>query len=384
MSAVFFAVILSVVANSLWKGAFKNLIKNMVGYYSGYIQVHQKGYWNEQVLDNSLEWTDDLQSKINANQNISAFTPRLESFALISSGELTKGCLITGVDPEREDSVTQLRKKLIQGDYLKSNDEAVLLASGLAEQLKLGILDTIYIIGQGYHGAMAAGKYPIKGILTFGAPELNKRLVYLPLSLAQALYDTGNRATSVIVNIHDQESLLPTVEQLKLSLAGGFEVMRWQELMPEIEQHMKTDAVNMQIIQGILYVLIGFGIFGTITMMMVERRRELGMLVAIGMKKINLISLFIIESVFTVITGCLMGIAISIPVVYYLKVHPIRLGGEFGKTYAKFGFEPILPGSVEVNIFLTQGLIVLSMGLILSLYPIYKIIRLSPVDAMKK
>jgi putative ABC transport system permease protein len=260
----------------------------------------------------------------------------------------------------------------------------VLLSSGLAEQLKLSVQDTIYIIGQGYHGAMAAGKYPIKGILTFGAPDLNNRLVYLPLALAQALYDTGNRATSLIVNIHDQENLLPTVEQLKRSLGGEFEVMRWQELMPEIEQHMKTDEVNMQIIQGILYVLIAFGIFGTITMMMVERRRELGMLVAIGMKKFNLICLFIIESVCTVITGCLMGIAISIPLVYYLKIHPIRLGGEFGKTYAKFGFEPILPGSVEANIFLTQGFIVLSMGLLLSLYPIYKIIRLNPVDAMKK
>ncbi|HNR06086.1 MAG TPA: FtsX-like permease family protein [Saprospiraceae bacterium] len=384
MSAIFFAVIFSVVANSLWKGTFGALIQNLVGYYSGYIQIQQAGYWDEQVLDNSLEWSDSLKAEISGENNIDALSPRLESFALMSSGDITKGCLVVGIDPMRESEVTQLQERLKKGRYLESGDQAILLTEGLAEQLQLSLEDTVYIIGQGFHGATAAGKYPIKGILKYGAPDLNNRLAFLSLPAAQELYGAENRATSVVISLHDQNLLEETVLGLKKRLDSGLVAMTWKDMMPEIVQHMKTDHFTMQIIQYLLYLLIAFGIFGTLTMMMVERQFEMGMLIALGMKKGNMILLMVIESVFTVITGCLAGLAASIPVAFYFKNNPIRFGGEFGKAYERFGFEAVMPGSTEPGIFWSQGLIVLCLGLLLSLYPLYKILRMDPVKAMRR
>lgn len=175
-----------------------------------------------------------------------------------------------------------------------------------------------------------------------------------------------------------------TADEVRLAIGKKYETMTWEQMMPEVIQHIRTDKGSMYIIQGILYMLVCFGIFGTLLMMMVERKYEMGMLIAIGMKKIKLMQLLMMESVLSVITGCLLGIAVSIPIVYYLYKYPLRFKGEMAKVYQEFGFEPIFPTSTDANIFISQGLIVLSLGLLLSLYPMMKVARLNPVSAMKK
>ena len=160
--------------------------------------------------------------------------------------------------------------------------------------------------------------------------------------------------------------------------------MGWEEIVPEVAQHIKTDKAGMFIIIGVLYLLIVFGIFGTQLMMMVERRREMGMLIAIGMSKVKLVGSILIESVMTVILGCTVGILVSIPIVFYLHKNPIRFSGETAKAYEQFGFEPIFPTSTEAVHFWSQGLIVLAIGLILSLYPIVQIVRLDLKEAMSR
>lgn len=384
MAAVFFAVILSVLTNSLQDGVFDNLIKNVVSFYSGYIQVHKQGYWDEQILDNTFEGSDQLEAQILQQNNVTAVAPRLESFALASSDSLTKGCMVIGINPEKENSITDLGNKVIKGEYLTENDKGVLLAEGLAKRLKLNLSDTLVLIGQGYHGAMAVGKYHIKGILKFGSPDLNDQSLYLSLQSAQELYSAENMLTSYVIGLENADILDPTAASIRGTLGENYEAMTWEEMMPEVIQHIRTDKGSMVIIQGVLYMLIGFGIIGTLLMMMVERKYEMGMLVAIGMKKIKLMQLLMIESILTVFSGCILGILASIPIVFYLYRYPIRFKGEMADVYEEFGFEAIFPTSTDPKIFLTQGMIVLILALVLSLYPIVKIARLNPVTAMKK
>lgn len=384
MSSIFFAVILSVLASSLQDGIFDNLVKNVVGFYTGYVQVHRDGYWDEQILDNSLTASAGTEKKIMEDVNVSGLTPRLESFALASSGEVTKGCLVSGIDPEKENKVTFLRNKLVKGSYLKNNDHAVLLTQGLAERLKLAVSDTLILIGQGYHGSMAAGKYLVKGILKFGSPDLNDKALFMPLAAAQDLYGADGLITSYVLSLHNPIQMQSSAANLRAVLGKAYEVMTWEQMIPDIKQHIESDTNNMKYIQGILYLLICFGIFGTLLMMMVERRAEMGMLVAIGMKKALLSSLLSIESIITVLSGCMLGILASIPLIFYLNKYPLRMAGETAKAYQRFGFEPIFPASTSSANFVEQGLIVLVMGLLLSLYPVYKVIRLDPVKAMKR
>jgi putative ABC transport system permease protein len=384
MAAIFFAVLLSVLTSSLKTGIFDNLINNVVGFYTGYIQVHKEGYWNEQILDNSFEASPKIEKKILSDNRIKAISPRLESFALVSSGEITKGCMVAGVDPERENQITGLRDKLIEGNYFHAADKGVLITEGLMKRLKLKLQDTIVLIGQGYHGSTAAGKYPIQGVLKFGSPDLNDKVLFMPLLLAQDLYGAPAMISTYVLSINNTNALNPISESAKKNTGAGYEVMTWEDMMPDIKQHIRTDSANMEMVQGVLYLLISFGIFGTLLMMMAERKFELGMLVAIGMKKYKLGILLMTESVLTILGGCLLGIVTSIPLVFYLYKRPIKIGGEMAAAYEKFGFEAVFPTSVHAEHFIVQGLMVLLIGLMLSLYPVYKIIRLNPVEAMRK
>lgn len=384
MAAILFAVILSVVAESLSKGVFDNLVKNVVSFYTGYIQVHKKGYWDDQVLDNCFRNEPVLVQSILQQKNISSVTPRLESFALASSESVTKGCMVAGIDPQMENEVTGLAAKITQGTYLLTEDKAVLLGEGLAKRLQLKVHDTLILIGQGYHGAMAAGKYPVKGLVKFGTPALNDKALFLPLPAAQELYSAEDMITSYVLSLADAGELENTSATLTQHLSGEYEVMKWGEMLPDIKQHIQSDTNSMKYIHGFLYILICFGIFSTLLMMMVERRFEMGMLVAIGMKKGKLILLLVMELVLTVVSGCVLGLLVSIPIVYYLKVNPLRFGDETAAVYERFGFEAIFPASLEADIFISQGIIVLVAGLILSLYPVYKVIRLEAVQAMKR
>jgi ABC-type lipoprotein release transport system permease subunit len=384
MASVFFAVLLSVVTGSLQDGVFDNMIRNVVGFYSGYIQVQQKDYWDERILDNTFEASSVLESGIRRINNVTAVAPRLESFALASSADLTKGCMVVGISPQEENRITGLSSKLVQGRYLEPEDRGVLMGQGLSDRLNVQLNDTLVLLGQGYHGATAAGKYVIQGILKFGSPELNNQFLFLPLREAQSLYGADGLLTSYVLALDNPDLLEATEASVAKELDSALRVLTWEVMMPEVIQHIETDKGSMFIIQGILYLLVGLGILGTLLMMMIERKYEMGMLVAIGMKKATLMRLMTVESVITVLAGCALGLLTSLPVVYWLEAHPIRFTGQMGDIYEQFGFEPIFPASMDPVIFFTQGIIVLSLGLILSLYPIIRIARLDPVTAMKK
>ena len=384
MASIAFAVLFAVLMKSFQDGVFNNLIKNVVGYYSGYVQIHQKGYWDEQILDNSFELKEKLNDQLQQNHQITAIVPRLETFVLASKGNTTKGCLLVGTDAVRENKLTQLKSKLIKGSYFENNEATVLLAEGLAKRLEVRVNDTIVLFGQGFHGVMAAGKYKIKGIIHLASPEMNAAFVYLPLTATQSFLSAENRLTSISLGIDDPENTAAIAQNIKAIIGQQYEVMPWQELIPDVANHIKADGFSFYIFSGILYLIIGFGLFGTVLMMTAERKYEFGMLIAIGMKKSKLQLILFGETVLITFFGVLLGILLSLPLVLYLKEKPIRFGGELAKAYEQFGFEALFPTNVDQNIFITQSLIVLGMAVLIGVYPLWHIHGLNPVNAMKK
>ena len=384
MASVSFAVVLAVLMQSLQKGVFDNLIKNVVSFYSGYLQVHKKGYWDEQVIENSFALNDTLLSKAGHVAGVQTVVPRIESYALASSGTITKGCMVCGTDPLREDKLTQLSGKLIKGNYFSAESNSVMLGAALAELLGLTVNDTLVLLGQGFQGSLAAGKYPVSGILRFGSPQLNESMVYLPISAAQSFLGAEGRATSLALEITDIGMLESIQQALAVSAGPLYEVMTWKEMMPDIENHIRADSAGFYIWTGILYLIIAFGIFSTLLMMTAERKYEFGMLVAIGMKKMRLGLMLLAETFMITIMGTLIGLLLGLPLVWYFREKPVRFSGQVAKAYEQFGFEPIFPTVLEPQIFITQALIVSGLAFLIGLYPVWSAGRIDPVKAMKK
>lgn len=384
MASIAFAVLFAVLMKSFQDGVFNNLIKNVVGYYSGYVQIHQKGYWDEQVLDNCFALEDILTNKLHQNSQINVIVPRLETFVLISKENTSKGCMLVGTDAVKENNLTQLKRKLIKGSYFNNKEDVVIIAEGLAKRINAKVNDTIVLFGQGFHGAMAAGKFKVKGIVHLASPAMNDAFVYLPLLAAQYYLNAENRLTSISLGIDNPENGNTIVNDLKTTIGQKYEVMAWQEMMPEIANHIRADGFSFYVFSGILYLIIGFGLFGTLLMMTVERTHEFGMLIAIGMKKSKLKIILLGETLMITLLGVVLGMLLSLPSVFYLQEKPIRFSGEIAKAYEQFGFEAIFPAEFNLAIFFNQSLIILCMALLIGLYPLWFVNSLNPVNAMKK
>lgn len=383
-TSVFFAVLLAILFRSLTDGIYDNMIHNVVSYSSGYLQIHQKGYWDEQSIDNTFEEDAHLNQAVLNKDNVSNLMPRLQTFALASYADKTKGVLVLGIDPDAEKAVNKLHEKIILGAYLESNDEnAVVLGEGLATQLKLNIHDTLVLLGQGYHGSSAAAKFKVKGILKIGALDLNNNIVYMPLKQAQSMHGAEDRLTSISVMLNHTGNLQKQKRTIEASIdTEAYEVMTWNEMMPELYQFIEADSTGHYIIIGILYFIISFGLFGTLLMMIFERKHEFGILIAIGMKKRLLAVILMLESILISLIGCVAGIVAGILVVKWFTWRPIQLTGEIKQVYEDHGIESIIYFSGQEKIFIVQTLVVLALSVLLAFYPGYKVMRLKPVEAI--
>jgi ABC-type lipoprotein release transport system permease subunit len=291
--------------------------------------------------------------------------------------------MVIGIDPEKENDITELMKWVKTGEYFMSDDDGVLIGSELARYLKIQVGDTLVMIGAGYHGVSAAGKYPIRGILHFPNPELNKQTVYMELSTCQEFFSAQNLVSSMIIMVHDQYDLQPALRKLKARVASPYAVMSWNEMHPELLQMVEGDRAGATVMKAILYILIGFGIFGTIMMMVAERTREMGVMVAIGMQKLKLAGILFFETLFIGLIGVLAGFAGSIPMITYFYNNPVKLSGSAADTMVEMGIEPYMYFSWLPSVFYNQVTTVFIMTALVAMYPLFMALKLRVHQALR-
>lgn len=383
-TSVFFAVLLAIVFRSLTDGIYDNMIHNVVSYSSGYLQIHQKGYWDEQSIDNTFKEDEQLYKELLNKPNVIHLMPRLQTFALASHFDKTKGVFILGIDPVKEKAVNKLHEKITDGHYIETiNDNAIVLGEGLASQLKLKVNDTLVLLGQGYHASSAAAKFRVKGLIKLGGIDLNNSVVYMPLQQAQYMHGAEGRLTSVSVMLDKTTDLESLKQTLQESInPDKYEVMTWKEMMPEMDQFIEADSTGHYIIIGVLYFVISFGLFGTLLMMIFERKHELGILIAIGMKKHLLAIILLLESAMISLIGCFTGVIAGFIVIKWFTAYPIYFTGDLKEVYEDYGIESIIYFSSHEKIFIVQALIVLLLSIFLAFYPGYKVMKLKPVEAI--
>ncbi len=383
--SIFIAVFLALFIRSMQLGMYDSVIENVAGKFTGYIQVHHRGYWEDRNLDNSLEYSGKLQDKISTTAGVKDLVPRLETFALASTGKHSKGVFVNGIDPLKEEQLTPTQDRLIAGTVFAEDENAVILGKELANYFKLHPGDTLFLIGQGYHGMSAAGKFPVKGIIDMHNGELNRSLVMMPIRTLRNYLSAPDIVSSLIIVKNEGEDEKHLQEKLQKKLGSeDYEVMTWQEMLPELHQAILADNVGGLYMVFILYMVIAFGIFSTVLMMTQERIFEFGILTAIGMKKRLITGSLWIETGILSLTGLIAGILPAFPLMYYFHFHPMPLPSEKADVAEKFGFLPQIAFSIDPNIILNHSVIILLISLFVALYPTYKIQSLNSLKAMHK
>lgn len=448
-ASVFFAVFFALLMRSFQLGAYDRMFRNIIESYTGYLQIQHQDYFDESIIDNSFELTQPLLDKIYSDPNVKTVVPRLESFALAADESRTQGVMVLGIDPEGEEKVTDLKSKLVKyklssesitalkesnipartkklldvfinesyssegrllidldigeddtadvlpvlrtyasfkNGYLEKNDiEGAIIGNGLSDYLKAEVGDTIVLMGQGYHGISAAGKYVVRGIVRLPAPDIDNIVVYLSITGAQELFAAPGMVTSAVLKLdkNDDENVVQSGNNLGKQLGEPLSIRTWHEMNALLINQLEADNRSGMIMIGILYLVIAFGVFGTVLMMIAERRREFGMLVAIGMKKRKLAKIVSLEMLLIGFLGLAAGVIASLPFVFYGNIHPIRFTGEMGKMYSDYGFEPVMPTLLPDIYYLWQVVVVLIILLVAILFCIRKIFRINVINALR-
>lgn len=385
LTSILSAVALAIFMRSQQEGSYEHMIHNTAGSFLGHIQVQLDGYWDEQSLDNSLSQSDSLLEVLSHVSNVKEVVPRLQVYALASGLRQARAGLVVAIDPGQEQFLSAPSDRLTKGRYFQDpEEESVLLAEELAGFLDLQVNDSLVIIGQGYQGASAVGKYLVKGLVRFPTPDLNRSLIYIPLAAGQELFGAYGQLSSYSLILNNpkqsQETALSIKEKLQHSTLVA---MSWPEMAPELSQLILSDKVGGQIMIGILYMVVGFGIFGTILMMTVERKYEFGVMLGIGMNRWKLALIVFIEIILLASIGIVLGCLLIAPLLIYFHYNPIRLSGTMAEATIEMGMEPLIYYSNDFNLFVEQAQVIWILTAIIALYPVWTVSRLRIVSAMR-
>jgi ABC-type lipoprotein release transport system permease subunit len=274
----------------------------------------------------------------------------------------------------------------VSNGYLVNNDKGILVSDRLASYLKVAIGDSVILMGQGYHGVSATGIFPVRGIIKMPAPELDNKLIIMTIPAAQKFYDAAGRITSLVVNLTDKSTrLLKTVKAEINSLLPdkNTTAKTWYELNPILFQQIQGDSQSGAAMLGLLYFIIFFGVFGTVLMMVSERRKEFGVLVAIGMQKKKLKRIVTIEMLLLGAIGLICGLLASVPLILYFYYYPVMLKGELANMMEDWGWDAVMPTAWFGSYFYFQAVIVALMVVLATLYPLRKIGKLKEIEALK-
>ena len=382
--AISAALLLALFMRSMQEGSYSQNLDNATRFYSGYLQLQEPGFAENQSIDKLLPADQAFEKKIRSIHGVTTAVPRLESFALGAAGDRSKGVMVMGVAPQAENAYSGLADRVKKGRYFNGeNEKAVLVGGKLAEYFSLDIGDEFVLYGQGYHGTTAAGLYQVAGIIHFPNQQMDARIVYLPLKTAQMLYQTGNQVSAWVLHGEDVKEIPMLEKSAREQMGKTIKVRNWADISPELAQQIGMDRASGMFMILVLYGVVGFGLFATIVMMTLERQREFAVMLATGMARTKLQLLVILESLFIALTGVVMGFALAFPLLLWFFYHPIQLSGNLAVTMEEMGFEAIMPFSLAPELFLGQMLIVLTLLVICSLYPLARIFKLEVAAALK-
>ena len=383
LATILLAVVLGLLMRSMQYGSYDAMIGSTVA-RGGHIQVHGEGYWDNKSIDRSIHADPATLDQIRSATSVIDVVPRLESFALISFGDRTKPSAVVGTDPVVEDRYTSLADRVVEGEYLAEGERGILLLRGLADYLGAEVGDEVVLLGAGYRGQTAADLLPVTGIFDLVMMgNLETGMAYMPLAAARELYAAPpDQVTSLSVMLDDGETVQTTADTLAEMLGAEYEVMTWRETSKEVVQQIQSDSAGGIFMLGILYMVAGFGLLGTVLMSTMERRREFGVMNAVGLRRSRLATVLFIETVALVVVGVVLGLIVSLPIMYWFHLHPIPVSGDLVTVFEEFNIPPYIPFALNPGIFVAQGFVVLVMALVVASFPIVSIRRLNIMRAI--
>lgn len=386
LSAMVLSSALLILCLGVFSGMLEDMLASATEQYFGHLLISAADYQDDRDMFAHFRAEQPLDALLQSAPQIRGYSKRLRSFGLLSHRRDSSPAELLGVLPEQERRVTSLQEYLLAGSYLQNDDSSgAVLGSGLARRLGVKEGDSLVFVTQAADGSIGNDLLQVRGIFSTGVHSHDNSLVLVPLRWLQQLLVLPERLHEIAVRVDEPLQAAAFAGRLQAQLAGGLQVLDWGEMLPEMREVVASYDVSRLIIVTILYIATGLGILNTFFMSVMERTREFGVLMALGMRPGQVRRMVLLETLLMGLIALFAGVLLGILLSLYMAKIGVDLSGSLTPiTYAGGTILPRLHAVLEPANILFPAVTLLIVCLLAGFLPANRAARMQPVVAIRE
>jgi len=384
MMSVTVGIFAGVMVLSLYKGMINSRIATVIYSEIGHLQIHDTSFKKDFEPIYTLKDGNKILHQLKNFPEVKYVATRSLAMGMLSTTTGSSGVQINGIDSEQENRISQLEQKIKEGaPFSKNKYNQIYVGRKLADKLKLKLGSKLVLTSTDISNEIVSSAFKVAAIYESDNARLDEMNVYIKQTALNDMIGVGNQFHQIIIILKNDSSL----NSVQAKLSQQFEnhlIENWKTISPETELMVDTVDITSYIIIGIILFALAFGIINTMLMAILERTKEIGMMMALGMNKLRLFLLVLTETFLLTIAGVPIGILISWLVANYYHEHGIKWSESEKEMMQSFGFNTtIYTDFPEEKIGMVVFIVVLT-ALFSCIYPSIKALQLKPVEALSK
>jgi putative ABC transport system permease protein len=369
---------------SFQDGVYGQMKETTLRIFDGFAELQAPGYADDPSLDHAIASPDAVARQAEQAPGVNAAAPRVNGFAILANGDRSYAAVVVGVDPASEARISSIPAAVTTGRYLAPSDsDAAVIGDLLAKNLGLRVGDKVTLLGSARDGSVAADVLRVVGVYHSGIPDLDRTILEMPIARAQDAFGMQDAANTIALggpSLRAVNRALPALEAL--ARRTGVSVRDWQAMEPAMRDVIDLKYATAMAFYATLVLVVAFIMLNTLLMSVLERTREFGMLLALGMKPGQIGAMVWVELFTLALIGCAIGVAVGGGVTLWLQsvgvVFPID-----PKMLAQFGVPSRLyPSLSAFSALAGPGALVAAIA-VGGLVPFLRVLRLTPALAMR-
>ena len=384
LAVIALAGMVTVFLLALQEGSYATMRNNTLSVFDGYAQVQQPDYLDDPGIRRTISHPERLARSIEQIDGVDAVALRGATYALLSRDQHSVGAYVVGVQPKVEARVSSIARSLHEGRYLTPGNQAeVVVGQALARNLGIGIGDSLTLLGMARDGSVAADVLNVCGIFDSGVSTLDRQLVEIPLARFQTDFGMDGLANSLVVSgqgLTEVQDALPTIR--KRVETQGLAVRSWGELEPGLQAAIRLDASTSMLWYISLVIVVVVLLLNTLLMSVLERTREFGVLLALGMRDGAIGRMVWLELLLLLGLGLALGMALGGGLALWYGIHGLALPGAEG-VFAQWGLPSRMYTQLSAFSLFTGPAAIALTTTLAGVFPYLRIRRLRPVPAMR-
>jgi putative ABC transport system permease protein len=380
--AIAFGMWGGLLSGALMMGMGESIVNTAIDRNLSHIQIHNKNYLMEKELTNFIPNAQDVMSQVQNMNGVKAVSGRTLIEGMASSPTSGYGVKIVGIKPDAAKKVTNINKKIIEGSYFGTDyRNQMVIGQKLAKRLNLKLHSKIVLSFQGLDGSIVYIACRIVGIYKTESALFDEMNVFVEQTDLFRVLNTKPIIHEIAIRAVSSKAML-VIDQALKSRFPNLAVQNWKEIAPEIAFLSLTMENFTYLFVAIILFALLFGITNTMLMSVVDRIRELGVLIAVGMKKAKVAMMILLETIFLSITGGFLGILLGGLSILYFSFSGINLSA-FSSSVESFGSSAVLYPFLPAVMYITLTIMIIFAANIAALIPAWKAIHIHPSEAIR-